>query len=215
VRVSFAFEAAMVTDRISLMLMQPMRTAITFAALAAASLAPAQSVAPLEVNLQPIDQRVGDVGLLSSSLRIIQPGLAVQTSFDQVYQAPGSVNQLMRVQGALRAVYLRSQSAYVQTPWGVTPEIPAGTVFHIGQTSLDKGAQPTAALPGDVLRWNTRVTDSRINTRTGSLAPDDSNAGIPNDRSLTPAERAALEERLQRLRELFREYQNESADAQG
>ncbi len=200
--------------------MRKIRTIVTLAAFACGSLVFAQSVAPLQINLQPLDQRVSDVGLLSNSLRIIQPGLEVPTSFDQVYRVPGSDNQLMRVQGALRAVYPQSQASYTQSPWGVTPVIPAGTVFYIGQTSLDESAQSTDHLPGAALRWDTRISNTRINTRTGPGGPSPEPNARRADHSsaedaaghVSPTQRQALEIRVQQLRALFQHHKDASAE---
>lgn len=76
---------------------------------------------------QPVDQGVEDVGAgLGRSGRIIDPGLRVPSGFQQVYRVPGRPGWLMRVDGALYALF--RESVYDERG----PLIPPGTVFHIG-----------------------------------------------------------------------------------
>jgi hypothetical protein len=73
----------------------------------------------------------------------------------------------VRMYGGIVAVFPRS--SYVDTPWGVEAEIPAGTVFHLGSAAEAlAGAAPgpaPSARPGQVsLRQN-------LAADTGSAAP--------------------------------------------
>lgn len=75
---------------------------------------------------RPLDQGIEDVGPLSTSLRIVEPGLDPFNGFRRVFVVPGRPGLLMRVEGALYAVFPRSFYA------GTGAQIPMGTVFHIG-----------------------------------------------------------------------------------
>ena len=59
-------------------------------------------------GLQPLDARVEDVSILSASLRVESAGLAKPSGFDAVYRVPGDSGKLMRVNGALFAVFDQS-----------------------------------------------------------------------------------------------------------
>lgn len=76
----------------------------------------------------PVEPAVGDTSILSTSLRVMEPGLQAPSGFSQVYRVPGG--QLMRGDGALFAVF--PESNYVQFRGMDIPVIPAGTVFYIG-----------------------------------------------------------------------------------
>lgn len=116
--------------------------------------------------LQPIDQRVEDVGLLNESLRVVSDGLDQGNSFDYVYRLPTS-GDFMRVQGAIHAVFPQSSYSFTRNG-GINTNIPAGTQFYIGAPP-DQGAPGTInglAQPGlynmlapeaQELRWNTRL----------------------------------------------------------
>jgi hypothetical protein len=82
-------------------------------------------------RLTPVEQGVSDVGALSTSLRLMNPGIRAPSGFDQVYRAPGRSNMLMRIEGGLTAVF--PESVYVPTGQGGTyAAIPPGTTFYIG-----------------------------------------------------------------------------------
>lgn len=76
----------------------------------------------------PVEQGVGDVGVLSTSLRQAPTDLRVASDFERVYR--GEDGMLFRQDGALVATF--SESEYVPTRRGVQTVIPAGTVFSIG-----------------------------------------------------------------------------------
>lgn len=80
--------------------------------------------------LQPLDARVEDVSLLATSLRVESPGLALPSDFDEVYRVPGDPSKLMRVNGALYAVF--NQSVYGNYKGQPYATVPPATVFHIG-----------------------------------------------------------------------------------
>jgi len=81
-------------------------------------------------SLQPLDARVEDVGVLSTSLRVESAGLARPSGFESVYRVPGGSDKLMRVDGALFAIF--DQSVYLKGSAGVQVPVPPSTVFHIG-----------------------------------------------------------------------------------
>lgn len=113
------------------------RLAIPALVLASGLSATAQTPAPPPVaepaGLQAVDQGIADVGPLNSSLRVQRADLRIASGFDRVYQAPGQPDMLMRVNGALRAVF--SESEYVRTEQGAMPLVPAGTTWIIGDAS--------------------------------------------------------------------------------
>jgi hypothetical protein len=76
----------------------------------------------------PVEQGVGDVGVLSTSLRQAPADLRVASDFERVYR--GDDGMLFRQDGALVASF--PESEYVQTRRGTQTVIPAGTVFSIG-----------------------------------------------------------------------------------
>ncbi|MBY0262378.1 MAG: hypothetical protein K2Q20_08540 [Phycisphaerales bacterium] len=116
------------------------------AALATAA-APAQTRRPAP-TLTPVEQNVGDLGPLTTSLRTPPADLRTPMEFDRVYRVPGSSrginipqalspaggqdgSRLARVSGGITAVF--PSSDYMQTKKsGIVPVVPAGTVFYIG-----------------------------------------------------------------------------------
>lgn len=99
---------------------------------------------PVRINTEPttpqrVEQMVGDVGPLGTSLRELSTDLRVPTSFDAVYRLPrgvagiggiGGQPQLARVNGAVIAVFPRS--VYDWTDNGPRADVPPGTVYYIG-----------------------------------------------------------------------------------
>lgn len=106
-----------------------------------------------------VEQGVGDVGPLSVSPREPRVDLRLPTDFDGVFrlnpvdrfgnQVPeGSPfaeggGLFMRTSGGLTAVFPRS--SYIQTKGGLVPQIPAGTVFYLGE--LPEGLVGRARAP--------------------------------------------------------------------
>lgn len=79
---------------------------------------------------QPLDEGVADRGPLSASLLVQEVELCVASDFDEVYAVPGDASSMMRVNGALAAIF--DESEYVRTRRGEKPVVPAGTVWTIG-----------------------------------------------------------------------------------
>jgi hypothetical protein len=114
-------------------------------ALAPAAIAQYEQPYGLPIDrLTPVEQGVGDVGALSTSLRQVNLGLGVPSGFEQVYRAPGRSNMLMRIEGGLMAVF--PESVYVpNADGGSLAAIPAGTTFYIGMPQpglMDYGLTP-------------------------------------------------------------------------
>jgi len=109
-------------------------TAAVFAAampfLMVGTLSAQTSLRPVPAPLTPVHQGVSDIGPLSTSFLVQSPDLRVATDFDKVYRVPGSDKHLMRIDGALAAVF--PESEYISTREGIYAVIPAGTVWTIG-----------------------------------------------------------------------------------
>lgn len=130
---------------------------------------------PIE-HLQPIEERVGDVGPLSTSLREIYPGLAVPSGFQQVYRVPGRDDVLMRLDGGVVAVFPRSE--YERTDSGVVPVVPAGTVFYIGLPQTN-GLADFSALPLPPVRTSMPMSLSELPSEPVDIPLYDFNPGLP------------------------------------
>jgi hypothetical protein len=83
------------------------------------------------VELIPVDAGVEDRGALSDSLHVERSDMRQDQAFEKLYRIAGSDNVYVRKSGGLSAVF--STSAYVRTPNGDVPIVPAGTVYYIGE----------------------------------------------------------------------------------
>ena len=83
------------------------------------------------IELIPVDAGVEDRGALSDSLHVEQTNMRQDHAFEKLYKIAGSDNVYVRKSGGLSAVF--RTSAYVQTPNGDVPIVPAGTVYYIGE----------------------------------------------------------------------------------
>ena len=120
-------------------------------------------------RFEPVESGVEDVSVLSTSLRVQQPGLDPGTGFDSVYRVPGQSDRYFRANGALFAVF--DQSVYRSWNGVGVPEVPPSTTFHIGipqfladpaRTSFDGGAPASAPTGAGVDRRPAgRVTPPR------------------------------------------------------
>lgn len=125
--------------------------------------------------LTPVHQGVSDIGPLSTSFLVQSPDLRVATDFDKVYRVPGSDKHLMRIDGALAAVF--PESEYISTRNGIYAVIPAGTVWTIGV--------PTA--PANSKKSNTEnAPNNSANVGIGIRSSDDEDDLSPRF-ALTPA----------------------------
>ncbi len=86
---------------------------------------------------QKIDAGTSDVSPNAVSLRNLGIDLRQPTGFEGVYQlskvdAFGRGQAMfMRIDGGITAIFTRS--VYVPTEFGMVPQIPPGTIFHIGK----------------------------------------------------------------------------------
>lgn len=85
-------------------------------------------------GLEPLDQGFEDTGALNASLRVERSDLRIASGFDRVYRARGNNGHLMRVDGALHAVF--PESEYAPTEEGSRPVVPAGTTWVIGDPAV-------------------------------------------------------------------------------
>lgn len=128
----------------------PRRRAIVAGLALSCALAAAAAVQPPgrqpAAGLQPIDPGMQDLDPLRTSLRLQPVDLRQPMDFDKVYRLPGNgaTDRLVRMSGALAAVFPRSD--YAPTENGVVALIPAGTTFHIGGIPLAAPA-PRAIAP--------------------------------------------------------------------
>ena len=87
-------------------------------------------------TLVRVEQGVSDVEPIAHSLMVQPVDLRSSVDFEILFQGTwydpivGTRDVFARRQGALTAVFPRS--SYVRTESGVIPEIPAGTIFYIG-----------------------------------------------------------------------------------
>lgn len=94
----------------------------------------------LPVTLEVVDQGIADIGSLSASHRVQRTDQRVPTAFDRVYRVPNDPEKLMRIDGALRAVF--HESEYLETREGLLPLVPAGTVWTFGDASAGCAGEP-------------------------------------------------------------------------
>jgi len=130
------------------------RSAILPILMTCAGLAPG-ALGQVRPDLQRVDPGVEDVGPQQISLRSFEVDLRSPLGFDLIYEgmrhdpyagpfAPGQ-RYLTRSSGAVNAVFPRS--SYVPTRAGYAPEIPAGTIFYIGDPA-EALRGPTSHAPG-------------------------------------------------------------------
>jgi len=163
----------------------PNHRAICFATLLACVTvaASAQDRQDLRFDLQqgnerrPLEQGVEDVGPLSTSLRRVERGLDLTSDFSRVYPVPGHPGLLMRTDGGIYAVF--RQSVYSEAG----AEIPAGTVFYIGEPQLGPVPGQETDPPGDGEGDN----DERVLWRTADDLREESES--ESDPAQTSAER--------------------------
>ncbi len=148
------------------------------------SLAAAQEAGTPEA----LDQMIEDVNPLSTSLRNVEFGLREPNSFDQVIRIGGPGGKLMRVQGALFALF--DQSVYVTKGKAVHTEIPGGTVFWIGEPPSDASAEP----PPEPRRYSGRIETiiAPLRFGNGPRAPEQERASSDDSVLSSTAGQAVL-----------------------
>ncbi len=113
-------------------------------------------------TLEAVDQTIEDVSALSASLRKIETGLRQPSDFEHVYRVPGEDDRLMRIHGALHAVFPRS--VYARDRKGLRPLIPNDTVFYVGPPGVDVRGYQTRFNASASARPSGRF-DGRINLK--------------------------------------------------
>ncbi len=115
-----------------------------------------------------IDQGVADYNPLTTSLRVIEPGLYQSSDFSQVVRHGDAY---MRSQGGLHAVFTQSTYSKSKQSKGITPTVPPGTVFYIGQPPAEQPRSDDAAFERDLALVGGGTISPRIDTRVvpGSL----------------------------------------------
>jgi hypothetical protein len=104
--------------------------------LTAATLGQTERVVPEDpsaLRLERVEQGFEDVSPLARSLLRAAPEFRAPSGYDAVYRVPGSDGLLMRQNGAVRALFDRSE--YRQTRFGAEAMVPAGTIYSIGEPS--------------------------------------------------------------------------------
>ncbi|KAA0213715.1 MAG: hypothetical protein DYG94_09345 [Leptolyngbya sp. PLA3] len=97
------------------------------------ALAPAQPESGWDAR-DRVEPGVGDMGILSESLRIVPLDLRIADDWGDLSRIQSEYGTLYtRRAGAVTAVF--PQSNYIDTPFGTVPTIPADTVFVIGEPS--------------------------------------------------------------------------------
>ena len=167
----------------------PGRLSIILTVLVAAPAAAAQTT----VELEPIDQAIADVSVLSMSLRAIEPGLRQPNDFSRVFRVPGRQDLFMRQQGGLYAVF--PVSVYgVDKEGQLRAVVPNDTVFYIGRPPmLDAEPTPVDRSADGLLRGriDLRINPHRESTAQTAMPPgrfETSAAGL----SIKPGARATL-----------------------
>lgn len=126
-------------------------------------------------GLTPVDQGTSDLGALNTSNRLIPVDLRQPLDFGRLYEAPDDSGRLMRVSGALSAVFPRSE--YEASAGFVFPVIPAGTEFFIGPMPVTSPAYTPPAEPSGA----SLLLDNRISLGI-DLHPGSSEAGPTSGR---------------------------------
>ncbi len=127
-----------------------------------------------------VEQGIADAGPMSASLRVAPVDLRSPIGFEAVYRLSEvdvfgrETVSYMRKHGAITAVF--PHSVYVPTEAGLVPQIPAGTVFRIGEPAW-RPAEPVTSPP---TRWNSAI-DLSPGARP-ELAPDRPAEALPGYR---------------------------------
>lgn len=121
-----------------------------------------------------------DTGPLRRSLEREAIDFRTPSAFEHIYLAPDGSGRMMRVSGALHAVFPRSE--YIATRFGAAPVVPSGTIYYLGPPeppAADRARPRTGALvPAPSLRISAGTTSRaprpapRPATRQASAASD-------------------------------------------
>ncbi len=128
---------------------------------------------PLHAPFEEVDAGRDDTGGIATSLRRLPLDLRLPAGFDRVYRVPGREDLYMRANGALYAVFPKSE--YRASGRGVVPVTPTDVVYRIGLAPAAPRGPPPAPRAARVDR---RVV-ARIATATlpavgrGAERPDE------------------------------------------
>lgn len=151
---------------------------------------------PADGPRRVMDPAVEDLGPLSESLRLLDTGLGLPGSFENVQAVPGYDDLYMRVAGGLYAVFPRS--LYVSTRFGEAPIIPNDTVFYIGPPPSLSDAVPPRPLPEELMAPRAIGAGSRV------ISGNEPSAPSPGDADFVPSIAESSGYRSARLLELMR-----------
>lgn len=152
---------------------------------------------PADGPRRVLDPAVEDLGPLSESLRLLDTGLGLPGSFENVQAVPGYDDMYMRVAGGLYAVFPRS--LYVSTRFGDAPIIPNDTVFYIGPPPSLSDAVPPRPLPEELMKPRAIGAGSRMISENGEPS-----GPAPGDADFVPSIAETTGYRSARLLELMR-----------
>ncbi len=141
-------------------------------------------------NLRLIDQGVADLGPQNSSLRSVgsRVELRQDTGWERLYR-DDKTGAYYRFNGAVGASFPRS--SYVQNRDGTFPEIPPGTVFHVGGDHLS-AARGGARGPVGVMAE--APEEGRLSSRVSNYVAAEAAEGEPILRGSLPARGALARE---------------------
>lgn len=131
------------------------------------------SLAQVNPPAQPtrVEPGIADTDPARKGLRSLRTDLRTPSGFENVYRLDSTdafgrtTSSFMRIDGATYAVFPRS--VYVPTRAGLMPQIPPGTVFHIGAPPVPPSEDRPAAGPTLV---NLSI-DTRVNTAAPAAPP--------------------------------------------
>jgi hypothetical protein len=135
---------------------------------------------PLRAPFEVVDAGREDTGDLATSIRRLPLDLRLPTGFDRVYRVPGRDDLYMRANGALYAVFPKSE--YRATRSGERPVTPTDVVYRIGLAPEGPLVPPPAP--------NAARIDRRIDARIAAAptpATEPMGSGARGDRGTDPS----------------------------
>jgi hypothetical protein len=135
---------------------------------------------PLRAPFEVVDAGREDTGDLATSIRRLPLDLRLPTGFDRVYRVPGRDDLYMRANGALYAVFPKSE--YRATRRGEQPVTPTDVVYRIGLAPEGPLVPPPAP--------NAARIDRRIDARIAAAptpATEPMGRGASGDRTSNPS----------------------------
>lgn len=194
-------------------------TLILTALATSAALAQGVPEDPGALRLERIEQGFEDVSPLATSLEQYSFELRQPSGFDSVYRVPGSDGLLMRRDGAVHALFERSQ--YVPTRFGAQAVAPPGTVYSIGPpsdelvASMSRGPRSLLSGASGATAYTPAPTSSlRVSNRIATTAPDSATTGI-GTRSLMNAAPSVWTHEVERRRRVAALFDRLPEDSSG